>query len=68
VRNRTEDIELGAGSRVELDAALAAFGAAELAAIYARSEYLGRWSEFLSLIGADPALNLLPSRYVRANP
>ena len=68
VRNRTEDIELGAGSRVELDAALAAFGAADLAATYARSEYLGRWSEFLSLIGADPALNLLPSRYVRANP
>lgn len=68
VRNRTEDVNLGAVSQVELDVAQSAANAAELGATYARSDYFTRWSEFLSLIGADPALNLLPQRYARSQP
>jgi len=68
VRNRAEDVKLGAVSPVELDVTQSAANAAELGAIYARSDYFTRWSEFLSLIGADPALNLLPQRYARSQP
>lgn len=31
----------------------------------ARAEFLSSWSDFVSLAGADPAMNKLPTRYVR---
>ena len=33
--------------------------------INARVNFLNRWVEFVSLVGADPAMNNLPPRYVR---
>lgn len=66
VRTTEEDIQLGSAAQVALDTAQAAFHSADLAAIYARSDYFSRWSEFVSLVGADPAMNNLPERYVRA--
>lgn len=32
-----------------------------------RADFLSAWSEFVSLVGADPAMNRLPARYVRPN-
>jgi outer membrane protein TolC len=68
VRITTEDIRLGSSAQIELDGAMASFHVADLAAMYARSDYFARWSEFVSLVGADPAMNNLPARYVRSQP
>ena len=37
----------------------------ELAATSARADFLSAWSDFVSLVGADPAMKNLPARYVR---
>lgn len=68
VRTTTEDIRLGSAAQIELDAAIATFHAADLAALNARADYFTRWSEFVSIVGADPAMNNLPARYVRSQP
>jgi len=34
----------------------------------ARAEFLAAWSDYVSLVGADPAMNNLPIRYVRSSP
>jgi outer membrane protein TolC len=39
--------------------------AAETTATLARAEFLNRWADFVSLVGADPVMKLLPPRYVR---
>ena len=41
------------------------FNAARLAG--ARSAFLANWADFVSLVGHDPAMRNLPSRYVRQN-
>ena len=59
-----EDYKLGTRSQVEVDVTMISLNYAEQTAISARAEYLNRWSEFVSLIGADPIASILPARYL----
>lgn len=68
VRGTEEDVRLGVSAQAALDNAQVIANNAELAAVAARTDYLTRWSEFVSLVGADPAMNNLPERYVRTQP
>ena len=68
VRLAREDLRLGVSSEALVDAAVARFQASDVAALYARTDYLTRWSEFVSLVGADPAMQNIPVRYVRPKP
>jgi hypothetical protein len=68
VRLAREDLSLGVSSEALVDAAVARFQASDVAALYARTDYLTRWSEFVSLVGADPAMQNIPARYVRPKP
>lgn len=57
-----------AGGRMtqgDVDRAQLALMQAESRILPARAEYLNRWAEFVSLVGADPAMNHVPARYVR---
>jgi len=60
-----EEFKLGNTPQNAVDESIANHGAARAAAITARAEFLTRWSDFVSLTGADAALNNLPARYVR---
>jgi outer membrane protein TolC len=68
VRLAREDLSLGVSSEALVDASVARFQASDVAALYARTDYLTRWSEFVSLVGADPAMQNIPARYVRPKP
>jgi outer membrane protein TolC len=59
--------ELAAGrmSAAEVDRAKLALLQAEVQILPARADYLNRWAEFVSLVGADPAMNHVPARYAR---
>ncbi len=59
--------EFAVGRRAQADVDKAKFDLAKAQAdiLPARAEYLMKWTEFVSLVGADPAMNNLPSRYVR---
>jgi outer membrane protein TolC len=63
VRKMSEQVEEGTASKTVLEGVTANFNAADYYAILARSDYLNRWSDFVSLIGADPVLNAVPVRY-----
>jgi outer membrane protein TolC len=66
VHKRAQD-ELAAGraAQVDVDRARLNLLQAEARILPARIDYLNRWAEFVSLVGADPAMNHLPARYVR---
>ncbi|HEX2852227.1 MAG TPA: TolC family protein [Opitutaceae bacterium] len=61
-----EDFRRGLTSRTAADAAATGMLGADIARIYARSDYLTRWSDFVSQTGADPVMTNLPARYVRS--
>lgn len=60
VKAATENLTRGVGSQAAVEYAQMAFNAARITATSARADYLNRWSEFVSLIGIDPALQNLP--------
>ena len=57
---------LASGQRSELDVerSKAAYQVGEIAAFNARAAFLQQWSEFVSLVGADPMMNQLPPSYL----
>lgn len=59
-----EDIALGITPPNAADGARQGVNNAELQAAQARFDYLSRWSEYLSTAGADPAMDLVPVRYL----
>lgn len=61
-----EDFKLGVASQTAHDAAVNSLLGADITRIYARSDYLTRWADFVSQTGADPAMNNLPARHVRS--
>lgn len=63
VRRAKLEFDEGTVSQTTLDALTVNFNGSDLTATVARVDYLNRWSDFVSLTGADPILNLLPSRY-----
>jgi len=60
-----ENLVRKVASQDDVDRATGSLRAAEAAAMAARADYLNRWTEFVSHVGADPAMNNLPPRYVR---
>ena len=65
VKRLGEDKNLGYASQATVESGLLNLYATEFNMAFARSEYLSRWSEFISLAGIDPALANLSSRYAR---
>ena len=65
VKQLNEDKALGYASQATIDAGVLNFYAFHYLMVNARSEYLGRWSEFVSLAGIDPAIANISPRYVR---
>ena len=63
-----ENFELGTVPQSALGASTYDLYANDYLRASARGELLTRWSNFVSLVGADPALNELPVQYVRALP
>jgi outer membrane protein TolC len=55
----------GRKSQADVDQAKLAVANAEAGILPARADYLMKWTEFVSLVGADPAMNYLPGRYAR---
>jgi outer membrane protein TolC len=60
-----ENLGRGRAAPEEVARAEAALLNAEAVIAAVRGDYLNRWVEFVSLVGADPAMNNLPPRYVR---
>jgi outer membrane protein TolC len=59
------EFEFGNASKVELDRAQSQILGAAARCQESRAAFLGRWSEFVALAGADPLSNLSPARHVR---
>ncbi len=60
------DYKYGSSPQSAVDAAKYNLYINEQSLVAARSDFLSHWSAFVSLVGADPALGLLPLQYVRA--
>jgi hypothetical protein len=65
VKRLGEDKNLGYASQATIDAGVLNLYATEFAMTFARNDYYGRWIEFVSLAGIDPALQNLSPRYAR---
>lgn len=59
-----DNLKLGVGSQADVDQAATNFYQVQAAAFGARVEFYARWSEYLSLLDADPVLNNLPARFI----
>jgi hypothetical protein len=65
VKRLGQDKDLGYASQATIDTGVLNLYATEYNMVFARSEFLSRWTEFISLAGIDPALDNLSSRYAR---
>lgn len=59
------DVESGVSPQTLLDSVTQTANDAELAVYEARAEFLSYWAEYVSILGADPALHNLSPRYLR---
>jgi hypothetical protein len=50
-----------------VDGVQALFYGSEYNANVARANFLKAWSDFVSLVGADPVLGKIPTGYVKSN-
>jgi multidrug efflux system outer membrane protein len=64
----TESFRLGTVAQTAVDADTNALYVSALGLASARFDFLSHWSAFISLAGADPALEALPVQYVRPIP
>ena len=60
-----KEFKLGTMTQDMLNGSTDGLNQNELAATTARADFLSAWSDFVSLVGADPAMKNLPARYVR---
>ena len=58
-----EELKLGNVPQTTVDQTLSGLKVMEFNNASARATFLARWSEFASLVGADPALTQLPARH-----
>ena len=65
VKQLDDEKALGYASQATIDSGILNYYGTQYVLANARSDYLGRWSEFISLAGIDPAISNLSSRYVR---
>ena len=61
----SDEVNLGNRPKSDLDEATANIYFANATSAAARATLLGKWSEFVSLAGADPALQNVPHRHAR---
>ena len=61
----SNDVKSGVSPQSLLDTIVQNANLAEIAAVGARADFLSRWSDYVSLLGADPVVNNLPARYLR---
>ena len=66
LKQTTADFKFGAVQQSAVDAAQYQLYVSEQSQLSARADFLSRWSAFVSLVDADPALGQLPVQYVRA--
>lgn len=59
-----EEAKLGNVPQAAVDETASAFYTYQSVLASARAAFLSSWSDFVSLAGADPAMNYLPARYV----
>lgn len=67
LKRATEELKEGTVSKTNVETATTAFNVADYGAITSRVAYLNLWSEFVSLVGADPTLHALPASYLNLN-
>lgn len=65
LRQRTAQFQLGNQPKSAVDQARSGLLAREAGSAGARAAYLSRWSELVSLAGADPVLNTFSDRHAR---
>jgi outer membrane protein TolC len=65
VKRLGDDVGLGYASEASVDSGKLTLYSTEYQMAYARSDYLGRWTEFISQAGIDPAIGNISPRYVR---
>jgi outer membrane protein TolC len=65
VKRLGQDKDLGYASQATIDSGVLNLYATEFNMAFARTDYLSRWTEFISLAGIDPALANLSPRYGR---
>jgi hypothetical protein len=58
-----EELKLGNVPQTTVDQTLSGLKVMEFNNASARATFLARWSEFASLVGADPVLTQLPARH-----
>lgn len=63
VRMLQEDANNGIASRTMVEVATGSYYQSQLTVLNQRVEFLTRWSEFVSTLGRDPALQQLPAHY-----
>jgi outer membrane protein TolC len=65
VKKVQDDVRSGVSSQSVLDNVTQLANKAELEALSARSEFLTRWSEYVSTLGVDPAMAAVSPRHLR---
>jgi outer membrane protein TolC len=65
VKRLGDDVGLGYASQASTDSGKLTLYSTDYQMAYARADFLGRWTEFISQAGIDPALANLSPRYVR---
>ncbi len=65
VKRLGDDVGLGYASQASTDSGKLTLYASDYQMAYARADFLGRWTEYISQAGIDPALANISPRYVR---
>jgi hypothetical protein len=65
VKRLSDDKALGYASQATIDTGILNAYASEFDQAFARADYLGHWTEFISLAGLDPAIDNISPSYVR---
>jgi Outer membrane efflux protein len=65
VKQLDDEKALGYASQATIDTGILNYYGTQYVEASARSDYLGRWTEFISLAGIDPAISNISQRYVR---
>lgn len=66
VKRTRDNLQRGLSTQKEVDAATMSFLSSDYSALSQRLDLLNKWTEFLSLIGSDNTLKILPARYLNA--
>ena len=65
VKRITDDVKLGYASQATLETSNMDLYVTEFDLTFARTDYLSKWTEFVSTAGMDPAISNISARYVR---